>query len=121
MQSVVAAVMTVLKKDKKWDAAVKQMQQPDQFLQRLQEVKPDQLSKGLENKLLEYTKQSYFKTNLICQKSKGASSLCAWCLTLKEVIELQRKVEVAKQHQQELEVELNGETEEASKISKPLE
>ena len=121
VQSVVAAVMTVLKKDKKWDAAVKQMQQPDQLLQRLQEVKPDQLSKGIENKLLEYAKQSYFKTNLISQKSKGASSLCAWCLTLKDVIELKRKVELAKQRQQELETELNGETEEVSKIPQPIE
>jgi len=108
--------MTVLKKDKKWDAAVKQMQQPDPFLQRLQEVKPEQLGKGLENKLLEYTKQSYFKSNLIVPKSKGASSLCVWCLALKDVIELKRKVEVAKQRQQELEAELGGETEEESKI-----
>lgn len=47
--------------------------------------------------------------------------MCAWCLALKDVIELKRKVEQAKQRQQELEAELNGETEEVSKVPEPLE
>ena len=53
VQSVIAAVMTVVKKDKKWDSAVKLMTQPDQFLKLLSDVKPFQLSKAIENKLLE--------------------------------------------------------------------
>ena len=53
VQSVIAAVMTVVKKDKKWDSVVKLMTQPDQFLKLLSDVKPFQLSKAIENKLLE--------------------------------------------------------------------
>lgn len=47
--------------------------------------------------------------------------MCAWCLAVKDVIELTRKVEVAKQRQLDLEAELKGETEEVSKIPQPLE
>jgi len=47
--ATLAAIMIILKKDRKWETAVKQMQNPEQFLVTLKSFSPDNISKKINN------------------------------------------------------------------------
>ena len=88
--ATLAAVMIILKKDRKWDSAVKQMQNPDKFLETLTNYSPDSMSKKVNNQLNEYSR---LDSSQISLQSKGAGYMCEWMLAVREAYETKKRVE----------------------------
>lgn len=61
--ATLAAVMIIFKKDKRWETAVKSMQNPDKFLKFMREYDVENMTKKVNNQLNEYARLDTFKAS----------------------------------------------------------
>jgi len=89
------AVMTVMEKTPSWNQAKREMTDV-KFLDRIMNFDKDGVTDATLRKIREYTEDSNFTPNLVCNVSAAAAALCRWVHAVKVYAEVYREVEQCK-------------------------
>lgn len=91
VMTVMCAVCVILNKKPDWSSA-KQLLAEAGFITRLVNFNPEQVTEKTYLKFKQFSKNPYFKPDLIGKVSKACESLCCWVLAVEKFHEVYRTV-----------------------------